>query len=82
VGRGEVINVACGERYSLNDLVGILNDILGTKLAPVYASAKPGDVKHSLAAIELAGELLGYEVKVGFNEGLRRTVEWFRQRLA
>lgn len=78
VGQGEVINVAIGERYSLNQLVVILNEILGTKIEPVYAEARPGDVKHSLAAIERAKELLGYNAVVGFREGLERTVEWFR----
>jgi len=78
VGWGEVINVACGERYSLNELVAALNEILGTKIEPLYDEARPGDVKHSLAAIERARELLGYEVKVDFHEGLKRTVEWFR----
>jgi nucleoside-diphosphate-sugar epimerase len=79
VGRGEVVNIACGERYSLNQLVGALNDILGTSISPVYSDPKPGDVKHSLADISRAKELLGYEVKVGFREGLEHTVEWFRQ---
>jgi nucleoside-diphosphate-sugar epimerase len=78
VGRGEVINVACGERYSLNELVAALNEILGTKIKPLHDKARPGDVKHSLAAIERARELLGYEVMVDFNAGLERTVEWFR----
>jgi nucleoside-diphosphate-sugar epimerase len=81
VGRGEVINVACGERYTLNELVAALNEILGTKLSPIYTESKPGDVKHSLAAIERAKDLLGYDVKVGFREGLQRTVEWFRKSL-
>jgi nucleoside-diphosphate-sugar epimerase len=79
VGRGEVINVACGERYSLNQLVAALNEILGTEISPIYTESKPGDVKHSLAAIERAKELLGYEVKVDFREGLRSTVGWFRK---
>jgi nucleoside-diphosphate-sugar epimerase len=78
VGGGEVINVACGESYTLNDLVAALNVILGTKLSPIYTESKPGDVKHSLAAIGRAKELLGYDVKVDFREGLQRTVEWFR----
>ncbi len=78
VGRGEVINVACGERYSLNELVAALNEILGTKIKPLYDKAQPGDVKHSLASIERARDLLGYDVKVDFKEGLKRTVEWFR----
>jgi len=80
VGRGEVINVACGERYTLNELVAALNEILGTKLSPIYAESKPGDVKHSLAAIGRAKDLLGYDVKVDFREGLQRTVGWFRSK--
>ena len=79
VGRGEVINIACGERYSLNQLVGELNDILGTSISSVYSDPKPGDVKHSLADIERAKNLLGYQVKVGFREGLEHTVEWFKK---
>jgi nucleoside-diphosphate-sugar epimerase len=78
VGRGEVINIACGERYSLNQLMTALNEILGTKITPYHTESKPGDVKHSLAAIERAKTLLGYDVKVDFKEGLQRTVEWFR----
>jgi nucleoside-diphosphate-sugar epimerase len=80
VGGGEVINVACGESYTLNDLVAEINEILGTKLSPIYTGSKPGDVKHSLAAIERAKDLLGYDVKVDFREGLQRTVGWFRSK--
>jgi len=80
IGKGEVINVACGERYSLNELMMSLNEIMGTDIRPVYADHRQGDVRHSLAAIEQARELLGYQVRVDFKEGLRRTVEWFRER--
>ena len=79
VGKGEVINVACGERYSLNELVTALNEIMGTDINPVYTDPRPGDVKHSLADIARARELLGYEVKSGFKEGLKHTVKWFRE---
>ena len=78
VGRGEVVNVACGARYSLNELVRLLNEILGTDIEPVYEKPRPGDVKHSLADISKAKELLGYQVQVGFEEGLRRTVDWYK----
>jgi nucleoside-diphosphate-sugar epimerase len=79
VGKGEVINIACGESYSLNELVRELNKILNTNIEPVYTDPQPGDVKHSLADVSKAKELLGYEVKVDFKEGLRRTVDWFRR---
>lgn len=80
-GSGEVINVACGERYSLNELVRALNNILGTNIKPEYTDPQPGDVKHSLADIAKAKDLLGYEVKVDFVEGLRRTAEWFKGKI-
>jgi len=76
---GEVFNIACGQRISINELVRVLNEILGTDIEPVYAEPRPGDVRHSLADISTAGEVLGYEVAVAFAEGLRRTVEWYRE---
>ncbi len=80
VGKGEVINVACGERYTLNELVEALKEILETVVEPVYTGPRPGDVKHSLADIEKAQQLLGYEVKVDFKAGLKLTADWFKVR--
>ena len=74
---GEVINIACGERYTLIDLVNMINEILGKHIEPRFEPDRAGDVKHSLAGIEKARELLGYEVKVDFREGLERTVRFF-----
>jgi nucleoside-diphosphate-sugar epimerase len=74
---GEVFNVACGERYSLLDLVAILNRILGTSVEPTFGPARAGDVKHSLADISKAQRLLGYEPVVRFEQGLERAVEWY-----
>ena len=75
---GEVINIACGKRYTLIDLVNMINEILGKNIEPKFAPDRAGDVKHSLAGIEKAKELLGYEVRVDFKEGLRRTIEFFK----
>ncbi|MCX7682897.1 MAG: SDR family oxidoreductase, partial [Anaerolineae bacterium] len=75
---GEVFNVACGERYSLFDLLQALGDILDTPVTPIHAPARPGDVRHSLADISAIREKLGYRVAIDFREGLRRTVEWYR----
>jgi UDP-glucose 4-epimerase len=75
---GQTVNIACGGRYSLNDLVGLLNGILGTSIEPVYQAERAGDVKHSQADIGLARQLLGYEPQVAFEDGLAKTVEWFR----
>jgi nucleoside-diphosphate-sugar epimerase len=75
---GEVFNVACGQRYTLLDLVEQLNRILGTRLEPRFDAARPGDVKHSLADIGKAERLLGYDPVVSFEEGLERTAAWLR----
>lgn len=79
---GQVINVACGERRSLLDVIGILEDLLGDRITPVFEAPRLGDVKHSQASIAKAGRLLGYVPRVGFREGLSETVEWFRNRHA
>jgi len=75
---GEVINIACGERYTLIQLVEMINEILGKNVEPRFEPDRAGDVKHSLAGIEKAKELLGYDVRVDFREGLERTIEFFR----
>jgi UDP-glucose 4-epimerase len=75
---GRTINVACGESFSLLDLVDGINRALNTDLQPKFEPARVGDVRESLADISLAKELLNYEPKIGFNEGLKRTVEYYR----
>jgi UDP-glucose 4-epimerase len=76
---GKMFNVATGVCYSLNQTYNILQGIIGFSGAPQYAPARTGDVKHSLADITLAQKHLKYAPTVGFEEGLRRTVEWYRQ---
>ncbi len=78
-GAGEVFNVACGRTSTLNQLVAWLNQLLGTDLSPVYEAPRPADIRHSYASIRKAEALLGYRPTLGVEEGLRRTVEWFRQ---
>ncbi len=73
---GEIFNVACGESYSLLDLVDALTETLGAAQAPVFSDARPGDVRHSRADVSKAVSMLRYEPKVRFREGLRLTVEW------
>ncbi|MFO8144570.1 MAG: GDP-mannose 4,6-dehydratase, partial [Candidatus Syntrophosphaera sp.] len=75
---GEVFNIACGNRYTLLDLVRMINEILGRNVEPKFAPERPGDVKHSLADIHKAKELLGYEVRVSFREGLEKTIDFFQ----
>jgi nucleoside-diphosphate-sugar epimerase len=76
---GGVFNVACGKRYTLLDLIALLNDILGTFIEPVFSPPCPGDVKHSVADISLAQEQMGYTVEVDFEAGLEKTVDWYRE---
>ncbi|HUU09201.1 MAG TPA: SDR family oxidoreductase [Phycisphaerae bacterium] len=75
---GEVVNIGSAEATDLNRMVAVFNDILGTDLAPVYDPPRAGDVMHSLADIAAARQLLGYEPRVRFAEGLRQTIEWYR----
>ncbi len=77
--QGEVVNVACGRRVSLNQLLRILQDIMNVHLSPLYEDPRKGDVRHSLADIKRAGEILNYAPMVGIEEGLRRTVEYFKK---
>jgi nucleoside-diphosphate-sugar epimerase len=76
---GAVINTAIGERITLNALLAELQQIIGTNLKPQYAEKRAGDVRHSLADIGEAQKRLGYEPLVSLREGLRRTVEWYRE---
>ena len=76
---GKIINIGCGERISLNQLVRLLERILSVNATVQYAEARPGDVRHSLADIKLAGGLLAYKPKIMVQEGLKRTVEAMRR---
>jgi nucleoside-diphosphate-sugar epimerase len=76
---GEAINVATAGRISLNELLSVLQAIIGTNLAPIYGPPRAGDVRDSQASIDKAKRLLGYAPTVSFEDGLRHTVEWFRQ---
>ena len=76
---GRVMNVATGVRITLNEVVEVLRGITGYSGPVAYAPERAGDIKHSLADISLAGELLGYAPSVSLEEGLRRTVQWYRK---
>lgn len=73
-----VYNIACGGRYTLNQLFGALRERIGTDAEPVYGPPRPGDVKHSMAGIERIQKELGYRVEVSFEEGIDRTVQWYQ----
>jgi len=79
---GGVFNVACGERHTLNETFRVLAQLLAFKEEPLHGPPRAGDVRDSLADISAAREAFGYEPLVGFEEGLRRTVEWYREQYA
>ncbi len=76
---GQVINLAVGESFSLLDLINTLNRVMGKSVTPNFAPARAGDVKHSCSDISKAGELLGYEPTISFEDGLAETVRWFNE---
>lgn len=75
---GGVFNIACGERYSLLELVARLARLTRGRCDVLHAAARPGDVPHSQADISLACSRLGYEPQHSLAEGLRRTIEWYQ----
>ena len=75
---GEIINVATGGRISLNQLFYAMRDVVGGTLEPIYGEPRQGDVRDSQADIQKAKALLGYEPTVSFEEGLARTIAWYR----
>lgn len=79
---GAVCNVAAGVRTSLNQLFAAIREQTGSSAKPVYAPPREGDVRDSLASLERARELLGYEPRVALREGLRITIESFAARAA
>jgi UDP-N-acetylglucosamine/UDP-N-acetyl-alpha-D-glucosaminouronate 4-epimerase len=75
---GKTFNIACGEKLDLLDLVAAINRVLGTKIEPIFDPPRAGDVRDSLADISLASKVLGYRPVVDFDEGLRRSIDYYR----
>jgi len=76
---GHVINVANGERITLNELLEVLKKLTGREnVKAEYKETRAGDVRHSLADITAARELLGYKSLVGLEEGLKETIRWWQ----
>jgi UDP-N-acetylglucosamine/UDP-N-acetylgalactosamine 4-epimerase len=76
---GQVYNIACGERYSVNELFHTIREIVGSDIMPIYREARKGDVRDSLADISKAKAYLGYNPTIKLQEGMIPTLEWFRQ---
>jgi nucleoside-diphosphate-sugar epimerase len=77
--RGEVINIGCGKRTSLNELLNVLKKIFRSQVRPVYQEARMGDVRHSVADIQKARTLLNFSPREDIEIGLKKTVEYFRE---
>jgi nucleoside-diphosphate-sugar epimerase len=76
---GKVFNVACGRATDLNQVVKLIAGALDTPLEPTYETGRVGDVKHSLADISAARKILGYSAAISFEDGLHRTIEWYKR---
>ncbi len=74
---GLAMNCACHDQITLNQLVDELNKLLGKQIKPKYVDPRPGDIKHSFAAIEKIKLTLGFSPSVSFEDGLRKTIEWY-----
>ncbi len=74
-----VYNTACGDRIDLLQLIEAINNILDKNIKPIFSDPRPGDVRHSLAALHTIKKELGYEPSVSFEQGIKMTVEQYRQ---
>ena len=79
---GRPMNIACGRRTSLNEILAQLRDLMGVEVEADYQPSRAGDVKHSLADVSLARKRIGYEPAVFFEEGLAEAIDWYREHLA
>lgn len=79
--KGEVVNIACGQRVTVNETIQIINELLSKNIKPRYTAPRPGDVRHSLADIRLAKKIIGYKPTVPFRKGLERSIGWYRENL-
>lgn len=79
--KGEVVNIACGLKITVNAIIDIINKSLGKSVKPKYVSSRVGDVKHSLADILLAEKTIGFKPVISFEDGLAKAIEWYSENL-
>ena len=79
--KGEVINIACGQAVTVNEIIDMINELLGKNVKPKYTDPRPGDVKHSLADITAAKNLINFRPLVPFHEGLQKAINWYSDNL-
>jgi len=80
--RGQALNVACHHATTLNQILDKIKSLLASDIDPIYTDPRPGDVRDSLADISLAKKTIGYKPLVYFEEGLEKSIDWFRRNLA
>ncbi|MBC8481497.1 MAG: SDR family oxidoreductase [Planctomycetes bacterium] len=80
-GFGEAMNISTKNAVTVNTVVNKIKELLGKNIDPVYAPPRPGDIKHSLADVSRAKELIGYEPKVTFEDGITRAIGWYKENL-
>jgi UDP-glucose 4-epimerase len=78
---GEAFNVACGDRITVNSMLAQVNKLEGKNIAAIFAPVRAGDILHSQADVTKARTMMGYQAKTTFEEGLRRTIDWYRDNL-
>lgn len=79
---GKVYNVACGDRFTLLELVDVMNELLGTSIQPQFRDPRPGDVRHSQADISEARNDFGYEPAVSLRDGLKECISYLKRTLS
>ncbi len=78
---GRAMNISTKNAVTVNTVVNKIKELLGKDIKPEYAPPRPGDIKHSLADVTRAKELIGYEPKVSFEEGITRAIDWYKENL-
>lgn len=79
--KGQVVNIACGQAVTVNEIIDMINDSVGKNIKPTYADPRPGDIRHSLADIAAARKLINYKPTVPFKQGLQKAITWYRNNL-
>jgi nucleoside-diphosphate-sugar epimerase len=78
---GQTVNIACGERITVNEIIRLINQLVGKSVTPRYVPSRAGDVKHSLADIQLAQKLIGFRPVMDFRQGLEIAIDWYKAHL-
>ena len=79
---GQVVNIACGQAVTVNEIIEMINKSLGKNVKPIYVDERAGDVKHSLADISAATNLIGYKPVITFEQGLQKAISWYKDNLS